>query len=80
MGLYGEMANVLGVIELRTTFKIESNIKIIDVQYLVIDSRASCHMMLGRPSLNTLRVVVSTLHLELKFPISTTKVKVVHAN
>ena len=75
---FGELVNILGVIELRTTFRTKLNIRTIDVQYLVIDSRASYHMILGRPSLNTLGVVVSTLHLALKFPVSATKVRVIH--
>ena len=37
-------------------------------------------MILGRPSLNTSGVVVSTLHLALKFPILQTEVGVVHTN
>ena len=75
----GKRVNVLGVVELRTTLGTESNIKTIGVRYLVIDSRAPYHMILGRPSLNTLGVVVSTLHLTLKFLISPTEVGVVHA-
>ena len=38
VGLFGKWVNVLGVIELKTTFRIEVNIRIIDVWYLVIDS------------------------------------------
>ena len=60
MGFFGEQVNVLGVIKLRPTFEIESNIKIIDVRYLVIEFRTSYHMILGRPSLNTLGAIVST--------------------
>ena len=80
VGFFGEHINVLGVIELETTFGTEQNIKTIDIRYLVIDSRALCHMTLGRPSLNTLRAVVSTPYLALKFLISPTKVGVIHAN
>ena len=80
MAFSGERVNVLGVIELRTTFRIDSNIKTISVWYLVIDSRAPYHMILGRPSLNTLGAVVSTPHLALKFPILPTEVGITHAN
>ena len=80
MAFSREQINVLGVIELWTTFRIEPNIKITNVRYLVIDSQAPYHMILGRPSLNTLGAIVSTLHLALKFPISPTEVRVVHPN
>ena len=56
------------------------HIKIIDVQYLVIDSRTPYHMKLGKPSLNALGVMVSMLHLTLKFPVSAIKIGVVYAN
>ena len=77
MGFAGERVNILGVIELRTTIRTKPNIKIIDVRYLVIDSQAPYHMMLGRPSLNTLEAIVSTPYLALKFPVSATKVGVI---
>ena len=80
VGFSGERVNVLGVVELRTTFGAEPNIKTIGGQYLVIDSQAPYHMILGRPSLNTLGVVVSTPHLALKFLISPTDVRVVHVD
>lgn len=80
VGFSRERVNVLGVIELRTTFGTKPNIKTIDVRYLVIDSRAPYHMILGRLSLNTLEAVLSTLHLALNFPISPTEVGVVHAD
>ena len=54
VGFFGKRVNVLGVIELRMTFETESNIKAIDVRYLVINSRTLYHMILGRPSLNNL--------------------------
>ena len=68
------------MIELRTTFGTEPNIKTIDVWYLVIDSLAPYHMILGRPSLNTSGADVSTPHLALKFLVSTTQDGVVHTN
>ena len=37
-------------------------------------------MILGRPSLDTLRVVVSTPYLALKFPTFATKVGVIHTD
>ena len=80
VGFSGERVNVIGVVELRTTFRTELNVKTIDARYLVIDSRALYHMILGRPSLNTLGAVVSTRHLVLKFPFSPTKVRVMHTD
>ena len=80
MGFFEEEVNVLRVIELRTTFGIEPNIKKINALYLVVDSRAPYHMILRRPSLNTLEAVVSTPHLALKFPISAIEIGVVQAD
>ena len=54
VGFFGKWVNVIGVIELRTTFETGSNNKAIDVRYLVINSQTLYHMILGRPSLNTL--------------------------
>ena len=65
MGFSGEWVNILGVIKLRTTCETKPNIKIIDVRYLAIDSRALYHIILGRPSLNSLGAIVSTPHLAL---------------
>ena len=62
------------------TFEIEPNIKTIDVQYLVIDSQTPCNMILRRPSLNTLGPIMSTPHFVQNFPVSITKVEVVHAD
>ena len=80
VGFSRERVNVLGVIELRTTFGFEANSRTIDVRYLVIDSQAQYHMVLGRPSMNTLGAVVSTSHLALKFPVLATEVGAIHAN
>ena len=59
-GFSKEWVNILGVVELRTTFGTKPNIKTIDVRYLVIDSRASYRMILVRHSLSTLGAVVLT--------------------
>ena len=56
----------------------KSNIKTIDIRYLVINFQAPYHMILGRQSLNTLGAIVSTLHLALKFLISPIEVGVIH--
>ena len=80
VGFSRKQFNVLGVIKLRTTFETEPNIKTTVVQYLVIDSQALYHMILGRPSLNTLEAMVSTPYLAQKFLILATEVGVVFAN
>ena len=60
VGFSRERVNVLGIIELRTNFGSELNIKIIGVRYLVIHSWVSYYMILGRLSLNTLGAILST--------------------
>ncbi|WOL05094.1 hypothetical protein Cni_G13817 [Canna indica] len=57
VGYFEERVDVCGAIWLRTTFNSQPKAKAIDVQYLIIN------MILGRSSLNTLGVIVSTPHL-----------------
>jgi len=40
----------------------------------VVDAHTAYNVLLGRPSLNTLRAIVSTPHLAMKFPLEDGKV------
>ena len=42
--------------------------KTLPIRYLVIEANTSYKILLGRPSLNTLGSMVSTLHPVMKFP------------
>ena len=39
------------------------------VKFLIVDAPSAYNMLLGRPSLNTIRVVPSAYHMVIKFPI-----------
>ncbi|RDX79706.1 hypothetical protein CR513_39847, partial [Mucuna pruriens] len=67
--LCGERVPVKGVIELETVFGENSGAKSIPVLYTVLDVEASYNIIMGRPALNRLGAVVSTLHLCMKLPV-----------
>jgi len=64
----GEKVSTRGYIDLHTIFREASQTKTIPICFLVIDAPTSYNVLFGRPSLNTLGVVVSTPHLAMKFP------------
>ncbi|RDY12652.1 hypothetical protein CR513_02516, partial [Mucuna pruriens] len=69
--LYGfavEQVMIKGVIELETTFRECSHARTIPVLYTVVDVDASYNIIMGRSTLNKLGVVLSTLHLCMKYP------------
>ena len=39
------------------------------VQFIVVDRPSVYNIILGRPTLNVLKAIVSTYHLAMKFPI-----------
>jgi len=80
VGFSGEQVNVKGYIKLLTIFGLASLLKIVNVKYLVVHCQTPYNALLGRPSLNSLGVVVSTPHLAIKFLMSITEVGVVHAD
>jgi len=68
VGFSGERVGTKGYIELYTTFGQEKSCKTIRIWYLVIDANTSYNILLGRPSISRLMAIVSTHHLEMKFP------------
>ncbi|RDX57864.1 hypothetical protein CR513_62866, partial [Mucuna pruriens] len=65
----GEQVAIKGVIELETMFGEHNHAHTIPVLYTIIDVEASYNIIMGRPTLNKLGVVVSTLHLCTKYPV-----------
>jgi len=80
VGFSGVRVRTKGYIELYTTFGQEKNNKTIRIQYLVIDANTSYNILLGRPSINWLMAIVSTLHLKMKFPSPTGDIPTVHVD
>ena len=56
-----------GYINLFTTFGDDSLSKTINVRYLLVNANTSYSILLGRPSINWLKVIISTPHLAMKF-------------
>jgi len=69
VGFFGERVDTKGYIDLHTRFgEPGRRQKTISVWYIVVDVNTSYNALLGRPSLNKLGAIVSTLHLAMKFP------------
>jgi len=79
-GFFGEKVSTRGYIDLHTIFRDGTQTKIIPIQFLVVDASTSYNVLLGRPSLNTLGVVVSTPHLAMKFPSPSGDILTIHGN
>ena len=60
---------VEGTITLQVTLESYPCAKIIEVNFLVVSiHNNACNAILGRPPLNRIGVIISTLHLLMKFP------------
>jgi len=69
-----------GYVDLRTTFRDKEDAKTIFIRYIVVNAPSSYNLLLGRPSLNKLKAVVSTVHLKMKFPSDEGKVLTLAVN
>jgi len=67
VGFAGDLVEIRGYTDLRTTFSDDKAAKSIVVRYIVVKAPSSYNVLLGRSSLNQLEVVVSTAHLKMKF-------------
>jgi len=54
--------------------------KTIMVRYIVVNALFSYNLLLGRPSINKLGVVISTIHLKMKFLTDEGKVVTMRVN
>jgi hypothetical protein len=75
VGFAGEQVEVMGYTTLLTTFGEEENAKTIKVRYLVVETPfTSYNIIIGRPAINALEAVISTLYLSIKYPLDNGKV------
>ncbi|XP_020208397.1 uncharacterized protein LOC109793340 [Cajanus cajan] len=79
VGFSGERVDTRGTIDLYTYFGDDQRRRI-KVRYVVVQANTSYNILLGRPSLNKLRAIVSTPHLAMKFPSEEGTVITMHAD
>ncbi|XP_071912192.1 uncharacterized protein [Coffea arabica] len=70
IGFAGPPVRPEGMITLQVTVGVSPRCRTIPVKFAVVKEPSSYNMILGRPTLNALRAVCSTLHLSMKFPTS----------
>ena len=67
-GFAGDLVEVKGYIELRTTFTDGLASRTEKIRYLVVNASSAYNFFLGRPTLNRTGVVPSTRHMKVKLP------------
>ena len=81
VGFSGERVDTKGYIDLYTTFGEEDGLhKTINVRYLLVNAQTSYNILLGRPSINRLKAIVSTPHLAMKFPSANNDIATIHVD
>ena len=68
LGISGERVLPLGSVQLVLTLGDPPCQAITTVRFLIVDTLSAYNMLLGRPSLNAIRVVPSAYHMVIKFP------------
>ncbi|RDX77152.1 hypothetical protein CR513_42777, partial [Mucuna pruriens] len=68
-GLGGVPRTLIGFAREYVEIQAGLSIKIVPLKFTVINAQASYNIILGQPTLNQLRIVVSTFHLCMKYPI-----------
>jgi len=80
VGFSGDQVEVKGYVDLRTTFRDKEAAKTIFVRYIVVNAPSSYNLLLGRPSINKLGAMISTVHLKMKFPTDDEKIVTLSVN
>ncbi|KAL0412101.1 UNVERIFIED_CONTAM: hypothetical protein Slati_3799800 [Sesamum latifolium] len=68
-GFAGEVVHSRGMISLPLTLGTFSLRKTCLLKFLVVDIPSAYNVILGRPTLNAFRVIISTYHMKIKFPV-----------
>ena len=79
-GFAGDQVEVLGYLELRTTFTDGTTSRTESIRYLVVNANSAYNILLGRPALNRLRAVASTRHMKMKLPDPSDRVIVIKSD
>jgi len=80
IGFSGERVDTKGYIDLFITFGDDSLRKTINIRYLLVNANTSYNILIGRPSINRLKAIVSTPHLAMKFPSVNGNIVTVHVD
>ena len=67
-GFSGERVIPLGLIQLVLTLGDPPCQATTTIRFLIVDASSAYNMLLGKPSLNTIRVIPSAYHMVIKFP------------
>lgn len=70
VGFVGGRVATKGYLDLRTRLGTGREGEEKKIRYLLVEANTSYNVLLGRPCLNSFRALVSTPHLEMKYPIS----------
>jgi hypothetical protein len=68
IGFTGDTIIPKGYVDLKVCFGKKPSAKTIPVRFIVIDCPLVYNAIIGRPTLNSLGAIVSTIHLAMKFP------------
>jgi len=80
VGFSGERVDTRGYIDLFTIFGDDYLSKTINIRYLLVNANTSYNILLGRPSINRLKAIVSIPHLAMKFPSVDEDIATVHVD
>ncbi|RDX94835.1 hypothetical protein CR513_22724, partial [Mucuna pruriens] len=78
-GFAREQVEIKGTIEIEMVFGGGAHAHSVSVTYTVVNAYASYNIIIGRPALNKLSAMVSTVHLCMKYPVGK-DVRIVWAN
>ena len=68
IGFTGDTIIPKGYVDLKVNFGKKPNTKTIPARFIVVDCPSAYNAIIGRPTLNSLGAIVSTIHLAMKFP------------
>jgi len=77
VGFSGDPVQVRGYLEARMKFGEERNAKTITIRNMVVNTPSSYNILLGRPAINKLGTIVSSVHLKMKYPTKEGGVRVI---
>jgi hypothetical protein len=78
IGFTGDTIIPKGYVDLKVCFGKKPSAKTIPIRFIVVDCPSVYNAIIGRPTLNSLGAIVSTIHLAMKYPSENGVVVTVH--